>query len=100
MLTLDDFAPLVGDVFVVVDDGAEGHAANRRHTAALIDARAIGRPTDGGRQPFSLLFEGPLEPMLPQRVYTVQHRALAPLGIFLVPVSRVAAGVQYEAIFN
>jgi hypothetical protein len=94
MLKLDDFAPLVGEAFALVD-GQDG-----RHSAALVEARALGTPAHGGRQPFALLFEGPGEPALPQCVYRVQHPAIEPLDMFLVPVGRASAGVQYEAIFN
>lgn len=94
MLSLMDFVPLVGDAFALVD----GQAG--RHPAALVEARALGTPVHDGRQPFSLLFQGADRPLLPQSVYSVQHPALQPQDIFLVPVGRVAAGVQYEAIFN
>jgi hypothetical protein len=94
MLKLDDFTPLVGEAFALVD-GQDG-----RHRAALVEARALSTPAHGGRQAFALLFDGPGEPALPLCTYSVQHPALAPVDIFLVPVGRAAAGVQYEAIFN
>ncbi len=94
MLTLDDFTPLVGDAFALVDE------TTGAHRAALLEARPLNGPELGGRKPFALLFEGPASPLLPQRAYTVQHPAFDTLDIFLVPVGRVAAGVHYEAIFN
>ncbi|MBB2488239.1 hypothetical protein H5407_23675, partial [Mitsuaria sp. WAJ17] len=53
-----------------------------------------------GRQPFSLLFEGPPQPVLPQRIYRISHPQLDAMEIFLVPVGRSESATQYEAIFN
>jgi hypothetical protein len=41
-------------------------------------------------------FRGPSLPVLPQRIYALEHRTLGRLEIFLVPIG---AG-QYEAIFT
>jgi len=49
---------------------------------------------------FSLLFRGPLQPLLPQRVYPLEHEALGRLDLFIVPIKRDAQGLQYEAVFN
>jgi hypothetical protein len=97
-LTVDAFASAVGEVFVLEDE----HAG--RLELELLEARAIdpGAPaTDAGatRAPFSILFRGPAEPMLPQRIYRLQHEAIGTLEIFIVPVARDADGVRYEAIF-
>lgn len=94
MLKLDHFTPLVGQPFALWDEATGAHAA------ALLEARALTGPAVGGRVPFALLFEGPSEPLLPQRIYSLQHRAFESLDIFLVPIGRSAAGVHYEAIFN
>lgn len=94
MLKLDHFAPLVGQCFCLWDEATGAHAA------ALVEARALTGPAVGSREPFALLFEGPTEPLLPQRIYTLQHPAFESLDIFLVPIGRSAASVRYEAIFN
>ncbi|MBE0611635.1 MAG: hypothetical protein IH609_19800 [Dehalococcoidia bacterium] len=57
-------------------------------------------PVGGGRQPFSLVFRGPANPLLPQAIYRLESDAVEPLEIFLVPIGRDADGVTYEAIFN
>jgi hypothetical protein len=49
---------------------------------------------------FSLVFRGPVEPLLPQRTYRFVHDELAALDIFIVPIGRDDAGVRYEAIFG
>jgi hypothetical protein len=52
------------------------------------------------REPFSLIFRGPLDPQLPQAIYPLEHGQLGELEIFLVPIKRDAQGMYYEAIFN
>ena len=51
------------------------------------------------RQPFSLVFRGPLEAQLGQGTYALRHDALGVLGIFLVPIARDAEAMRYEAVF-
>ena len=94
LLTLDDFVPLIGEQF-----GFE-HDALCEQAVALIEASPINGPERGGRRPFSLLFEGPAEPMLEQRTYRVSNPAFASLELFIVPVGPSPSGIRYEAIFN
>jgi hypothetical protein len=49
---------------------------------------------------FSLLFRGPMAPVLPQRIYRLDHNSLGRLEIFLVPLGPDGEGMQYEAVFN
>jgi hypothetical protein len=49
---------------------------------------------------FSLLFRGPIIPLLPQRTYRLQHEQLGEQDIFLVPLGADAGSMQYEAVFN
>jgi hypothetical protein len=49
---------------------------------------------------FSLLFRGPLAPVLPQCIYHLNHDTLGSMEIFLVPVGPDSEGMQYEAVFN
>ena len=62
-----------------------------------VEARWGKGPT---REPFSLVFVGPADPVLPQRIYRLEHDELGALELFLVPVGRDAAGTRYEAAFN
>jgi hypothetical protein len=98
-LTVASFTPTVGEVYALVDDDAG------RLDLELIEARTHAPdapPSDAGgvRTPFSLLFRGPREPVLPQRIQRLEHDALGPLEIFLVPVGRDEAGTRYEAVFG
>lgn len=93
-VTLAHFEPLVGSQFLLrLDD--EGTLP-----AQLIEARAVRQGSSDVRPPFSLTFEGPAEPMLPQRTYRVEHPALDAMDIFLVPVARTTTGLHYQAVFG
>ncbi len=73
----------------------------------LIEARTIGeghRSDSPGirKQAFSLIFRGPLDRLLPQRIYPIQHPTLGTLEIFLVPLGPEGdtRGHHYQAVFN
>lgn len=91
--TLARFEPLVGSGFTLRLDEATALPAQ------LVEARA-GGSTAAGRQPFSLTFEAPAEPALPQRIYRLEHPQLDAMDIFLVPVARRPTGLHYEAVFG
>lgn len=92
-LTVEDFSRLLQQPFRLTS--AEG-----AFELVLVSAEARGRPVGGGRQPFSLLFRGPRQPVLPQAIHPLVHDALGTLEIFIVPVGANADGVEYEAIFS
>jgi len=94
MLSLDNFATLVGEPFSLGDESGE------IQPAVLVEASALPGPAFNGRAPFRLMFEGPAEPVMAQCTFKVEHSALGRLDIFLVPVGRSAAGVRYEAVFS
>ena len=96
LLALRQFACLQGETFALHAD------AGAALPVILVETKVLAAPPGAARAPFSLLFEGPGQPVLPQAIYGLAHEALgpAPLGIFLVPVSRSPAGVRYEAVFN
>jgi hypothetical protein len=47
-----------------------------------------------------MIFKGPTSAPIEQKIYRLDHPALGPLDLFLVPIARDQAGVQYEAIVN
>jgi hypothetical protein len=98
-LNVDAFAPAVGDMFVLDDEDA-GRLRLELLEARTIEPGAAAVSTDGVRTPFRLLFRGPSAPLMPQRIYRLEHGAIGALEIFIVPVGRDAAGVRYEAIFG
>jgi hypothetical protein len=67
----------------------------------LVEATAFARASVGARRtPFSLLFRGPQQPVLPQRIYPLEHDRLGRLEIFLVPLGPEGEGMRYEAVFT
>jgi len=60
------------------------------------------------RAPFSVLFHGPLQPVMPQGIYRVEHEQLGAVELFIVPVGpdepsdpgRVPTAMRYEAVFG
>jgi hypothetical protein len=98
-LTATSFAPAVGDTFVL-DAGDAGPLELELLESRLHDPDAPAQDPSGARAPFTLLFRGPFEPILPQRIYALEHRELGKLELFLVPVGRDEHGTSYEAVFG
>jgi hypothetical protein len=53
-----------------------------------------------GMERFSIFFNGPREPFLPQGVYALEHDLMGAFELFLVPLGNNENGVRYEAVFN
>lgn len=67
-------------------------------TLALIAVSGHPGPA-GAIESYALLFRGPAQPVLEQRIHRLVHEG-DELAIFLVPVGRDDRGIKYEAIFN
>jgi hypothetical protein len=52
------------------------------------------------RSPFSAVFLGPRDPILPQQTYRMSHERIGSFDLFIVPIGRDQAGTRYEAIFT
>jgi hypothetical protein len=60
------------------------------------------------RAPFSVLFHGPLEPVMPQGTYRLEHEQFGGLELFIVPVGpsvpaasgEAPAAMRYEVVFG
>ena len=94
-LQLSTFEPLVGQRFVLRRDIGDATV-----DLVLAEATALAHGEGRPRTPFSLVFRGPAEPVMPQRIYRVDHEELGALELFLVPIGRDAESVRYEAIFT
>ena len=93
--TVDTFAHRVGECFRIRLDSGDSLEAT------LVEASELGPALVAeGRVPFSLVFLGPTEPVLPQRIYRVEHAELGALDIFLVPLGPDDVGQRYEAVFT
>ena len=53
-----------------------------------------------GMERFSIYFQGPAEPLLPQKLYAFQHPEMGSFEMFFVPIAKNEAGFRYESVFN
>lgn len=97
-LELSDFEPHRGTIFELDGEGVPGAPL----PLTLTETRTLvaGDGIANRRQPFGLVFRGPAEPLLPQRIYRLDHPEVGGHEIFLVPIGRKPEGVEYEAIFT
>jgi hypothetical protein len=94
ILTLETFQPHLGSVFAIP-------LAQGRFELTLVEVSPLpSRAPDAQREPFTLLFRGPSTPVLPQRIYPLEHQTLGRQEIFIVPIGSDGAGMRYEAVFN
>jgi len=66
----------------------------------LSSVTEVGPELPGRRRTFSMIFLGPIEPILPQRIYALKHDTLGTLEIFIVPIGVTQTNCRYEAVFN
>ena len=91
-LTAEDFRPRVGGGFRLADEPVEWE---------LIEVTAQeGSAQPGSRASFSVVFRGPRQPVLDQRIRRLEHDTMGVLELFLVPVGPDDAGMLYEAVFT
>ena len=86
------FDDVIGDSFSIEAEGV----------TAIELASVEVKPSHEGaaRAPFILTFHGPVDVLLPQSIYVLEHNQLGQLEIFLVPVDQAENHVIYEAVFN
>jgi hypothetical protein len=53
-----------------------------------------------GMERFSIYFQGPAEPHLPQKLYLFHHAEMGSFEMFLVPIAKNDGGFRYESVFN
>jgi hypothetical protein len=93
-LTHETFAPLTGQAFTLPLDGG-----TLTLTLRGVEVLADGAAAPERRTPFALHFRGPERPLLPQRIYPLEHPSLGTIELFLVPIGG-AGGAVYEAVFG
>ena len=98
-LTRADFADRLGQTFRV-HYGAATPLEAELVSATAFPTRPGGPDLPARSEPFSILFRGPRTPVLPQRIYRIEHETLGTFDLFIVPVGPDAGGMQYEAVFN
>ncbi len=97
---MDDFAAHLEEPFAI--DLGTDFPGLERLVLTLIKAEPIETSPDLGerRAPFSVVFRGPGEPELTQRIYPLDNETLGRLEIFLVPIGPDDEGMRYQAVFN
>lgn len=94
-LIADHFLQYVGDTFIVILN------ADFRIDFILREVNKYeNQPPAFKRQPFRLLFSGPVLSSLPQATYQFNHSVLGVMEIFIVPVDKDQESIFYEAIFS
>lgn len=93
-LTKDTWDKYLNQTFQI--EIAEGQAL----PLILDEVSGYGRNSDASREAYTLLFHGPLQPILPQRIYRMANQLMGEMDIFLVPIGMDSVGMRYEAIFS
>ena len=91
--TVHMFSGHVGETFHVRPDASDPLEVELVSATGLGEERARGRP-------FSIVFRGPGDVVLPQSIYRMEHAEIGAFDIFLVPIGPDEAGMRYEAVFN
>lgn len=92
ILTKEAFAENLNTKFTIP---LEASSTTELELIEVMEARSTSR-----QQQFSVFFRGPLEYILPQGTYHMEHEKMGAIDIFIVPVSRKQDGFHYEAVFN
>jgi len=107
-LTARDFRVLQGTRFRLTGGAAPG-GSPASVEAELVEVTEHAASALGAlRAPFSVLFHGPLQPVMAQGIYRVEHEQLGALDLFIVPVGpdepagpgQAPTAMRYEAVFG
>ncbi|MCP4379320.1 MAG: hypothetical protein GY794_24510 [bacterium] len=98
-LTVTDFEALLNQTFYLTGEGVEPLPFQLTEVTA-IGADAAQQKADLGRRFFSVIFHGPVEPLLPQRIYQLENDRMGQLALFLVPLGPDSRGMRYQAVFT
>jgi hypothetical protein len=99
-LTIDMFAPHVGEMFRLRVQPERVLDVELVQVTPLRVRSADGREAPRQREPFSIVFRGPSNVIVPQRVYPLEHDTMGSYELFIVPIGPGQGGMLYEAIFS
>jgi hypothetical protein len=66
----------------------------------LVEVTGMGVKPGAAREPYSLVFRGPAEPVLAQQIWHLNHPRVGEQDVFLVPIGPDSQGMCYEAVFT
>jgi hypothetical protein len=100
-LKLDTFSPWIKTKFRALANPEHFVELELVEAAEIRNAGQAKLPANGPRQEmFSLIFAGPVDHRLPQRIYLIEHDRLGRFDLFIVPVGEKSGFTLYQAIFN
>lgn len=99
-LTLEAFSPHLGETFRIPLQGDQVLELELTVARSLVDPYAGRQGPRPARAPFALELKGPLEPVLPQRIYPLEHATLGRHELFIVPIGPHEGRMRYEVIFT
>ena len=107
-LSADDFRDLTSAGFLLSTAAQAGSLAVSVRLELTEVREAEFGASPAFRAPFSLLFQGPLTPALPQGIYSLLHQKLGLLELFIVPLGPGEAAapggartvMRYEVTFG
>ena len=99
-MELSRFEGLVGQSFELVLEGAETVPLELTEAGPVGELSAEQAAELGKRTPFSLVFRGPAELLLPQAIRTLRHAEIGELSLFLVQLEQTAESSRFEAVFT
>lgn len=111
LLDYKSFEPLVNTTFKAKlhEPLPELEGMDLGPTELVLELVEVKETSNDQCDSFSLIFHGPADRRLPQKLYSLHSDTLGECRIFLVPVgekaegegdSRKTVGYQYQAIFN
>jgi Domain of unknown function (DUF6916) len=107
-LTARNFRAARGDRFQLTAGSPDG-GSGLTLDVGLAEVTEHGDGLSGTlRAPFSVVFHGPLQPILPQGIYRLEHEGLGALDLFIVPIGpdepatpgERPTAMRYEAVFG
>ncbi len=106
-LNAGDFRPHRGTQFRLTGGSFDGGGPVSLD-AELVEITEHAGAAGTFRVPFTVLFHGPLRPVIAQGICRVEHETLGPLDLFVVPVGpdepadpgQAATAMRYEVVFG
>lgn len=65
-----------------------------------VEEKEKNSPSKDRPKDFSLIFRGPMSPVLNQFNHSLSNESLGQMNIFLVPIGPDGEGMNYQAIFS
>ena len=106
-LTADDFLPYQGTL-VRMSGRSPERSFHQEFEVEVAEITEYPGTSGTFRNPFSVVFHGPLEPVRPQGIYRLEHEHLGGLELFIVPLGPneppvrgdAPTAMRYEAVFG